>query len=80
MSCGVMRIYCLRFDALAVSIYQGTSVKSYTKMNVRKDPTYHHPHTDTTVDSVHENIEFIWSYVSQVHMHHPLKITHRGNE
>lgn len=56
MSWGVMRTYCLPFDAFAVSIYTGWVS---TPLSAEWD-THHHLHANTSVDGVHEDIEFIW--------------------
>lgn len=58
MSCGVMRMYCFRSDALAVSICRGGVSTGRCYWHGKRE-THHHPHTDTTVDGVHEDVELV---------------------
>jgi hypothetical protein len=60
MSCGVMSTYCFLSDAFAVSIYtpEERTVKFCKVLSCKN--AYHHFHTDTPIDGVHEYVKFIW--------------------
>jgi hypothetical protein len=65
MSCGVIRMYCLRSDAFAVSIYP-TAVSYATPPPDAHDYTHHHPHADPPVDGIHEHVEFVCPTMGQL--------------
>lgn len=66
MFCGVMRMYCLPSDELAVSICMRSPMVRNFQLCATADArkrkrtnAYHHLHTDAAIDSVHEHIEFV---------------------